>query len=1112
MPKIYDNIDLSFLPALREEILESHKSDFCVGYFNLRGWKSISDLINNFSGGEEAQCRLLVGMKFMEEEELKEALRISQNKDEVGIDNKTANQLKKKLAFEFKKQLTYGLPTTSDEAGLRRLAKQLRDKKVVVKYFVRFNLHAKLYLCYKNNADKSKTGFVGSSNLTFAGLKRQGELNVDVEDNETTQKLEDWFIDRWEDRWAIDITDDLIEILENSWATEELVSPYYIYLKMAYHLAKEAREGITEFKLPKEFEEILFEFQKAAVKIATHHIHRRNGVLIGDVVGFGKTYMATAIARIIFDDFHWRILVLCPANLRKMWKEFFDEYQVPVTIRSHAQTIKELPELKRHHLVIIDESHNFRNRKSKRFKAVRDYITLNDCKVILLSATPYNKSFHDLSTQLRLFMDESDDLGIRPEAYIKQLGAPEKYHEKHQAPIRSIGAFEQSEHVDDWRELMRLFMIRRTRSFIIDNYALRDNEDRPYLLYPNGDRYYFPTRYPKNIDFEIDENDPNDDYAKLYSQEVVDIINSLELARYGLGNYKKENPVPEPSKEEKEILENLSQAGKRLMGFCRTNLFKRLESSGEAFILSIIRHIQRNYVFIYVIENDLELPIGTQEAEIIDTLFKDDEDGGDDNWDLSEKAFRERAEAIFTDYQTNQKNKYTWIRSDLFKSNLGRLLKTDADKLMKVLDICPRWQPENDRKLDALHTLLEEKHANEKVLIFSQFADTVNFLREQLDSKNISDLDSATGQSANPTQSAYKFSPKSNKQSDKIKPEDETRVLLATDVLSEGQNLQDGYIIVNYDLPWAIIRLIQRAGRVDRIGQESEIILCYSFKPAKGVEKIINLRHRLLHRLNENAEVVGTDEEFFPDQDSKDLIDLYNEKSGILDGEDDKDVDLASHAFEIWNQAIKENPELEKKIQNLANVSHGTKNYSPTENKPDGALVYVKTAQNTDALTWISGKGENITESQFAILNAAECSPEEPALPRRDDHYELEAIGVKKIMAEQGKASLATGNLGRPSGARYKTYIRLKSFLADNEGMLWDTPELNKAIEEIYNHPLKQSAIDKLNRQLKSGIQDYLLAELVTSLSQGDMLCNIQHEDLKGEPQIICSMGLVGEE
>ena len=111
-----------------------------------------------------------------------------------------------------------------------------------------------------------------------------------------------------------------------------------------------------------------------------------------------------------------------------------------------------------------------------------------------------------------------------------------------------------------------------------------------------------------------------------------------------------ENPVPAPSKVEKEILDNLSQAGRRLMGFCRTNLFKRLESSGEAFILSIIRHIQRNFVFIYAIENNLEIPIGSQESEIVDTLFKDDEEGDNGDLDLTKEAFFERGEIIFSDF------------------------------------------------------------------------------------------------------------------------------------------------------------------------------------------------------------------------------------------------------------------------------------------------------------------------------------------------------------------------------------------------------------------------------------------------------------------------------
>ncbi|MFQ6609457.1 MAG: phospholipase D-like domain-containing protein, partial [Fidelibacterota bacterium] len=231
MQRIFDNIDQTFLPTLRDTINVSHKSDFCVGYFNLRGWKSISDLIDHFSGGDEAQCRLLVGMKSLEENELKESFKITT--DDIGIDLKTANRLKKKLAHDFRNQLTYGLPNSIDEAGLRKLAKQLRNEKVTVKYFVRFKLHAKLYLCYREDPNNPRTGFVGSSNLTFAGLKKQGELNVDVVDHDATAKLENWFNDRWEDRWALDITEELIEILETSWASEQLVSPYHIYLKMA---------------------------------------------------------------------------------------------------------------------------------------------------------------------------------------------------------------------------------------------------------------------------------------------------------------------------------------------------------------------------------------------------------------------------------------------------------------------------------------------------------------------------------------------------------------------------------------------------------------------------------------------------------------------------------------------------------------------------------------------------------------------------------------------------------------------------------------------------------------------------------------------------------------
>ncbi|GAG77845.1 unnamed protein product, partial [marine sediment metagenome] len=214
--------------------------------------------------------------------------------------------------------------------------------------------------------------------------------------------------------------------------------------------------------------------------------------------------------------------------------------------------------------------------------------------------------------------------------------------------------------------------------------------------------------------------------------------------------------------------------------------------------------------------------------------------------------------------------------------------------------------------------LLSKKHINEKVLVFTQFADTARYLEDQLKQRGLDLLEGVTGGSSDPTSLAWRFSPISNEKREFISKENELRLLVATDVLSEGQNLQDCSIIVNYDLPWAIIRLIQRAGRVDRIGQKSEHILCYSFLPADGVEKIIKLRKRVKQRLKENAEVVGTDESFFEDDsDEKTILDLYNEKAGILDGDTDTEVDLASYAYQIWKNAIDEDPKVEQRAGHI---------------------------------------------------------------------------------------------------------------------------------------------------------------------------------------------------
>lgn len=1145
MPRIFDNIDLPFLPSLEEMLGTAVLADFCVGFFNLRGWNRLGAVVDDrFSGSDESKCRLLVGMQTLGEDEIRQVYSLIQ---EDGLDAAKAIQLRKRMAEEFRRQLTVGAPTESDEYNLQRLARQLRAGKLVVKLFLRNSLHAKLYLVHRNDVAAPIVGFVGSSNLTFAGLMKQFELNVDVVEGDAAAKLAKWFEDRWNDRWCLDISEELAEIIEASWARPSVIPPYHIYLKVAYHLAQEARAGLSEFRIPKDFGNRLFDYQVAAVKIAAHHLNneRRRGVVLGDVVGLGKTLMATALARIFEDDLALETLIICPKNLVEMWEDYAHKYRLrakvmPITMvaprsKSGSDGKEErtggLHDLRRYRLVILDESHNLRNREGSRYRAIQEYITQNECRCILLSATPYNKAYLDLGAQLRLFVPEGQDLGIRPDLLIKEIGEVQ-FQARHQCPVRSLAAFEKSSYPDDWRELMRLYMVRRTRGFIKENYAQTDGETgRKYLTLENGERTYFPDRIPRTVKFEIDEK-AGDPYAKLYNTAIVNRVNALSLPRYGLGNYIASTPDTPPTPTEAKILSDLGRAGKRLMGFCRTNLFKRLESSGLAFIQSLERHVLRNYVYLHAIENGLPLPIGTSDPSMLDPEVFDRDaddssytgsifDDGDEASSVelsairvptcSESEFREKAKKVYELYSANYKRRFKWLRPELFIDGLAKDLRADADSICHVLNEHGHWDASKDQKLRKLHELLSTTHANDKVIVFTQFADTVDYLTGELKKLGVKALEGVSGDSESPTKLAWHFSPVSNEKRELVKPQDELRVLVATDVLSEGQNLQDAHVVVNFDLPWAIIRLIQRAGRVDRIGQKHEQIYCYSFYPMDGVDRIINLRGRVRQRLNENSEVVGADEIFFEDMKVDHRYrDLYNEKAGILDQDDDSEVDLSSQAFQIWKNATDADPSLKSVIEDLPDVVFSAKDHDPEPARPSGALVYLRTVDGNDSLAWVDEQGEPVTESPLAILRAAACTPDTPSRPKVANHHAVVRTAVERMVEEDRSADKSGGQLGRETGARFRTYMRLKGYAEQIKGTLLESDELHRTIEEIYRFPLRQTSTDTLNRQLKAGIADEALSELCIALRDEGRLCFVEDELELREPRIICSLGLVG--
>jgi len=1126
MPHIFDNIEQTLLPALQKTLGVSHRADFCVGYFNLRGWGSIADQVERLQGTDDSCCRVLVGMHRPPEETMREAQKAIRR--EELLDPPTIRILQQQAAQSFKEQIEFGVPSASAEKTLRVLARQLREHKVRVKLFLRHPLHAKLYLLFRDDIATPIIGFLGSSNLTLAGLSKQGELNVDVVEQDAANKLKDWFKKRW-DETPFDISDELAELIETSWVREQPVAPYHVYLKMAYHLSEDAIQGESEYKMPKVLQGVLLDFQKRAVSLAAHHIHQRGGVLLGDVVGLGKTLMATAVAKIFQEDDDSNTLIICPPKLKKMWEWYVEEYQLTARVVSLGSVTNELPEMRRYRLVIIDESHNLRNREGSRYAAIHDYIEQNGSRVLLLTATPYNKQFTDLSNQLRLFIDEKEDLHVRPERFFKEDWGAQGFQEADfiatfQASPRSLRAFEESEFADDWRDLMRLFLVRRTRYFIIKNYAKFDDQKQRHYVMINGEPFYFPIRQPKKLKFDLDERDPNDRYARLYQESVVRIIEELALPRYGLANYLIQNAERAATAEEKRVLQNLNRAGRRLIGFCRTNLFKRLESSGYSFLLSLERHILRNMITLHALENGLPVPVGTQNAAMLDTVISDtdedwqeDEETGEADETKNEpsavtrefadnlRIYRERAAQVYQLYRTEYRRYFGWLDGKLFKPELKDGLLKDSQALLGVLRKAGNWDPDRDAKLDALYDLVTRTHSNDKVLVFTQFADTALYLGEQLKARGIQDLEVATSDASDPTELARRFSPTKN--GGLKNGETELRALVSTDVLAEGQNLQDAYIIVNFDLPWAIIRLIQRAGRVDRIGQKNDTILVYSFWPADGVEHIIRLRSRLFHRLEQNQEVIGTDESFFGEAVADKLRDLYTEKANVLNDDADEDVDLSSTAQQIWNSATETDRQI---VQNLPVVIPATRQHTPIPDAPPGAIVYLRFPDRTDALVRVDDKGELVSQSLAATFRAAECSPETPAVPRAENFHDLVAKAVEYVTQEQ---FVSGGQLGSMRSTRRKVYEALKRFREMQQARpTLFTKDLLARLEPAFNainqYALKDAARDKLSRQLRLGITDEELANMVIRLYDDEQLCTITERVEIAEPQIVCSMGL----
>ena len=773
-----------------------------------------------------------------------------------------------------------GLRNELSQNEIAKACSEWIEKKVKIKSVRQTNfLHGKMYYIEKNG---SEDAIIGSSNFTVRGLGLSEkasniELNLEVDSKSDCADLKTWFDNLWESDQVVDVTDEVLQNLANAYQDKD---PEFIYYKTLYHLFEDFLKDATDAEFAQanpKFQETeiwqkLFAFQKHGVQACIQKLKAYNGCIIADSVGLGKTYEALAIIK-YFELRNANVLVLCPKKLKQNWTLYslnynrkhnpFKKDNFRYTVQAHTDLTDRGPsdyEWDAFDLVVIDESHNFRNRptnkygeagnliRKSRYNKLLEDIIQSGCKtqVLMLSATPVNNRLTDLENQIRLITEDRDDAFYQ--TGIPSIGRTlntaqgrfEKWTDETEGlpnPSNRQDSLSESLNADFFTLLDRL-TIARSRTHIENFY--RDTIDQ-IGGFPDRDD-------PQSIFPEIDLQGNFPTYQTISTQ-----IDGYKLARFIPSNYIR----PECLHHYVEGL--LRQREFNLIGMMKVNFLKRLESSVYSFATTLERTINE----ITKLESDIEDFLnGEAKKEVgFDPLAEAEEEYGDDE-DQELQAGIEAGK--------NQFYPFEHLDLDAWLTDLRR----DKMQLEKIHKNANNITAERDAKLEQLKQLISEKvqnpitnkdgKENRKILVFTAFADTANYLYDNLhtwatETLNIESAVVTGGASRNNLvrndfdEILTNFSPISKEREDnESEGEDELPeidLLIATDCISEGQNLQDCDYLINYDIHWNPVRIIQRFGRIDRIGSRNEKVHLVNFWPTPELDEYINLKPRVEARM-----------------------------------------------------------------------------------------------------------------------------------------------------------------------------------------------------------------------------------------------------------------------
>ena len=1067
MSSIIDNKPDNLLVEHVNKLLDTSEfSRMAVGYFYLSGFQAIREKLDKIK-----HLKLIIGNR-TNQQTVEELVRghLSREQTENEIRKQLLPNPKQKHAAlsqtqgEYSDDLTLMEQNEQSEKGLSALWELIRDKKIDIRVYTKGFLHSKAYLFDLPEKDYLEgIAVVGSSNLTIGGLSNNSELNVVVSNKNDYTEVKGWFENLWEE--SEDFNEMFINVVQESWFKKQ-VSPYDVYIKTLFHLVRdriEIREhsSLTAFDLTK-----LFPFQKDAYNRALDILEgkdgEQNGVFISDVVGLGKSYIAIALI-----SYYWSLkqqasLIVCPASLQRMWEDYKDEFHLRCKILPYSQllfkegneqyTLNSEHEFDGYGVVIIDESHNFRNPAAQRYKVLAPY--LQGKKVILLTATPQNNTVWDVYHQIKLFhQSDVTDLSISPNNL-------KTYFQENQDKPEKIA------------ELLQNFLIRRTRRDILNSPRYADVN------------LHFPKRKLNTLEYSIDET-----YSEAGESIYEKIINNLFKEKnkdgYKYSIYNLTSFLKQGQAKKKEYV-GLSNLGELVRGLLKVLLFKRLESSVESFYHSVHRILKRHDYILRSIELGYVI---TGEAEQIEIFLDDDNP---------------------EDFEGARVNKYTV--EDFNIPKLKAAIEADIKALEEVRALVEpiRSDIKKDKKFNVLLENVIKKYGSEKILIFSEFTDTVDYLHRELakayPQTQIHKISSRSANSQEKASVIRRFSPRSQTKGGLGEHEKEIQYLVTTDVLSEGQNLQDARILVNYDFHWNPVRLIQRVGRVDRIGSTADTIQVFNFLPDTKIENQLDLQHRVQARIHEIQRIFGEDSKILTEEEilnEKSLFAIYsNRDENILEAEDTISTifDKAEH---ILLTLQKENLQ---EYERITKLKDGIRTACFVSTK--GFYAYLGSG-NLHRLYFI--EGDSINQNIAEVLQKIEAKPDDPKPVAFDA---IQHNGELKKIYDHFKEELIKRRAEIESSQTTPEQKYFRDRLQASFNLFNDAPHIQKKADELYKIFSKEipdyakSQLRRLRRENPS--DDKAMFDSLQNLVETARILTFQEKEKESENLIvrtICSEG-----